>query len=485
MLQHMHPPGGRAFLLQRLAMTGWSAIMLASVAVSLLSCATATAKSEKEVFNEVAPRVVLVETYDFLMRRANQGSGIILGPSACAEQREDNDGGVGRGSMLTKGADILTNFHVIERAEFIVVRTRDGQSAQADIVFFERERDIAVLRIPIDFEKADIPLAPNVEVGDKTIAMGNPKGLGWTISTGIVSRVPDKEAGLIQTTAALSSGSSGGGLLDSDGRLIGITTATLESGQSLNFAVWLRGGLLDDIQASRRGISFSPGGIWNTDWIVGEYRWDPKWLLNPQWEDTFRKNSRFARYMALRKKVREKEEEWSKREDSVVESLDRNASPMQFKAAFDRWSKRKAAYMAPLWETMYREFPNDLDNAVSLVEAVDDEEQRAALLEQLVRRWPSDFGVLEAAATYYATEARDSKHAFSILRRLHAGVLSLRENHDPKLSHAGSAGLWKLSFGVLKDRRMEMVRRFNSLVSRLNTKEMPCRSLAIASEGNE
>jgi len=462
-----------------IACAGTSNVILASLLLAL-SNASGIAKSEKEIFQEVAPRVVLVETYDDLARPAKQGSGIILGPSACKDQGDDNDGGVSRGSILTKGADILTNYHVIEWAEFIVVRTQDGQSAQADIVFFERARDVAVLRMPLSPQKTEMPTAPRVEVGDKTVAIGNPKGLGWTISTGIVSRVPDKEAGLIQTTAALSSGSSGGGLLDSEGRLIGITTASLESGQNLNFAVWLQGKLRDDIQASRSGISFGLQGMWRTDWIVGEYGWDDKWLFNPRWEDTYRKHSRFAGYMELRKKITAKEEEWAKREQDSLDSRGLHAmSGRSLKAAMNHWSKQKARDMAPLWTMLFREFPDDVNNALSLAGSPDDLEERAALLGRLAAKWPTNFDVLEAAAMC-AHELRDFERAVSALRQLRASVVSAREKHDPKLSHEGSAELWKIFERIQRDERTSLVKRFNGLVSTLADEGLECRSLTIS-----
>ena len=463
-----------------LASAGTSTVAFASLLL-VLSCASGIAKSEKEIFQEIAPRVVLIETYDSLARPAKQGSGIILGPSACKDQHADNDGGVSRGSILTKGADIITNFHVIEWAEFIVVRTQEGQSAQADIVFFERARDVAVLRMPLSPQKTDILIAPAVEVGDKTVAIGNPKGLGWTMSTGIVSRVPDKEAGLIQTTAALSSGSSGGGLLDSEGRLIGITTATLESGQNLNFAVWLQGKLRDEIQASRSGISFGAQGMWLTDWIVGEYRWDDKAFLNPRWEDTYRKHSRFARYMELRKKVVAKEEEWAKREPDSLDSPDLRPMPERsLMAAMNRWSKQKASDMAPLWKILFREFPDDLNNALSLAGALNDLDERVALLERLAAKWPTNFDVLEAAATCLTREVHDSKRALSVLHQLRASVISVRENHDPKLSHQGSAELWKTFERIQRDERKALMKRFNDLVSTLAAEGLKCRSLIIS-----
>lgn len=345
--------------------------------ILVLMCVSASGKSEKEVFAATAPRIVLIETFDAHASPAKQGSGIILGPSTSKEK--------GGGLTSAGGTDIVTNFHVIEGSEFIRVEMRDGQSAQADILFFERARDVAVLRTRLVASVNEVELAPTVEIGDKTITIGNPQGLGWTISTGIISRVPDQKIPLIQTTAPISTGSSGGGLLDSEGRLIGVTTATVEGGQNLNFAVWLHGEVREDIEASRAGLGYSPQGMWLTDWVVGEYRWDDKWLLggNPRWEETYRKNSRFARYMELRAKINARSESWEKRQKEALESSDKGRERMMARRAF---AKQKAADMAPLWMSMYKEFPDDLTNCLSLEAAIMDKEERTEFLDGLVNK---------------------------------------------------------------------------------------------------
>ncbi len=147
------------------------------------------------------------------------------------------------GSGVILGADglVLTNHHVIEGAEEIEVLTSDGRRMKAKVVGSDPETDIAVLRSEIK-ELPGITLADveQVKVGDVVLAIGNPFGVGQTVTMGIVSALGRNQLGIntfenfIQTDAAINPGNSGGALVDSQGRLIGINTAIYSrSGGSL------------------------------------------------------------------------------------------------------------------------------------------------------------------------------------------------------------------------------------------------------------
>jgi S1-C subfamily serine protease len=159
--------------------------------------------------------------------------------------------GTGSGFIWDDTGHVITNFHVIEGASEATVRLSDGRDYQAGLVGASPAHDIAVLRIGVGFKRPPpVPLGTSgdLKVGQKVFAIGNPFGLDWTLTTGIISALDRTLQGdrglaidhLIQTDAAINPGNSGGPLLDSAGRLIGINTAIFSpSGASagIGFAV--------------------------------------------------------------------------------------------------------------------------------------------------------------------------------------------------------------------------------------------------------
>jgi len=144
--------------------------------------------------------------------------------------------GTGSGFIWDDNGHIITNLHVIKGASEATVRLADGRDYKASLVGASPAHDIAVLKIGIGFQRpAPVPLGSShdLKVGQKVFAIGNPFGLDWTLTTGIVSALdrslPSGDGriieNLIQTDAAINPGNSGGPLLDSAGRLIGINTA--------------------------------------------------------------------------------------------------------------------------------------------------------------------------------------------------------------------------------------------------------------------
>lgn len=144
--------------------------------------------------------------------------------------------GTGSGFVWDEQGHVVTNYHVVENAAEARVRLADGRELPATLVGASPSHDLAVLRIGVQANPpAPVPIGTSHElrVGQKVFAIGNPFGLDWTLTTGIVSaldRSLSEESGatiehLIQTDAAINPGNSGGPLLDSAGRLIGINTA--------------------------------------------------------------------------------------------------------------------------------------------------------------------------------------------------------------------------------------------------------------------
>ncbi|MDP1559730.1 MAG: trypsin-like peptidase domain-containing protein [Nitrosomonas sp.] len=143
--------------------------------------------------------------------------------------------GTGSGFIWDDDGHIVTNFHVIKGASEATVRLADGRDYKAVLVGASPAHDIAVLKVGIGLQRPrPVPLGTShdLKVGQKVFAIGNPFGLDWTLTTGIVSALDRSLPGddgrnienLIQTDAAINPGSSGGPLLDSAGRLIGINT---------------------------------------------------------------------------------------------------------------------------------------------------------------------------------------------------------------------------------------------------------------------
>ena len=143
--------------------------------------------------------------------------------------------------FLADDSTIATNLHVIENAHALTVTLiGDGSEHPVDhIRAVDSKNDLAILHVGnIHLKPIEIPELFSVEIGTNVFALGNPRGLEGTISNGIVSAVRKIEGReLIQHTAPISSGSSGGPILNEKGDLVGIAVSSLTSGQNLNFAI--------------------------------------------------------------------------------------------------------------------------------------------------------------------------------------------------------------------------------------------------------
>jgi len=182
--------------------------------------------------------------------------------------------GLGSGVIVSSEGFLLTNNHVIEGASDIDVQLSDGRSASATVVGTDPESDVAVLKIELDrlpviaFANTD-----GLQVGDVVLAIGNPFGVGQTVTAGIVSALGRDHLGIntfenfIQTDAAINPGNSGGALVDTQGHLLGINTAIYSrSGGSMgigfaipaNTAQHVMEGLIQDGQVTRGWIGIEP-----------------------------------------------------------------------------------------------------------------------------------------------------------------------------------------------------------------------------------
>jgi Do/DeqQ family serine protease len=150
--------------------------------------------------------------------------------------------GLGSGVVVSPEGYILTNFHVVDGADEIEVAHNDGRKYKARVVGSDPESDLAVLRIPADHKLPVIAFGSSdtLRVGDVVLAIGNPFGVGQTVTSGIVSALGRSHLGIntfenfIQTDAAINPGNSGGALVDSNGHLVGINTAIYsQSGGSM------------------------------------------------------------------------------------------------------------------------------------------------------------------------------------------------------------------------------------------------------------
>ncbi|HEX4880890.1 MAG TPA: trypsin-like peptidase domain-containing protein [Porticoccaceae bacterium] len=160
-------------------------------------------------------------------------------------QQQRMESSLGSGVIVSGEGYILTNAHVIAGADAVIVLLADGREAQATVVGADGETDLAVLKIVLD-GLAPIPVgnSSQARVGDVVLAIGNPFGLGQSVSQGIISAL-GRGIGLntyenfLQTDAAINRGNSGGALIDAYGNLIGINTAMLDSGtsQGISFAI--------------------------------------------------------------------------------------------------------------------------------------------------------------------------------------------------------------------------------------------------------
>lgn len=181
----------------------------------------AQAKSASEVFEAVSPSVVVIKGFDAKGKQVSQGSGVAISAD-----------------------EVATNCHVLEDGKSFQI-VYQGKEYQAKARHSDWQRDVCSLAAPgLDARPATLGATGKLKVGQKVFAVGAPQGLSLSLSDGLVSSLRPVPGGqYLQITAPISPGSSGGGLFDEDGRLIGLPTFYLTDGQQLNFAVpveWIK-----------------------------------------------------------------------------------------------------------------------------------------------------------------------------------------------------------------------------------------------------
>lgn len=255
-------------LLQRLLQfIGWP--IIAGVIIALLALLlfpqlrgtpTAVTRTNTEIagpasyadaVSRAAPAVVNVYTEKRVMQRHqhlyNNPLFRQLYDNSNTPQQQRMQNTLGSGVIVDRQGHILTNKHVVNGADKIFVLLYDGRGASAELIGTDPENDLAVLKINADnLTPITIGDSNNIRVGDVVLAIGNPFGVGQSVSQGIVSATGRWNLGInsaenfIQTDAAINPGNSGGALIDAYGNLIGINTAMLdETGTSvgISFAV--------------------------------------------------------------------------------------------------------------------------------------------------------------------------------------------------------------------------------------------------------
>jgi serine protease DegS len=171
----------------------------------------------------------------------------LFGEQLKRRQRSKTETNLGSGVIISNDGYIITNQHVIDGADEILISLPDGRGSQAVLIGEDKETDIAILQIPIS-GLSRIKLAPDqpVRVGDVVLAIGNPLNVGQTVTMGIISATGRNRIGLntfenfIQTDAAINPGNSGGALVNANGELIGINTAIFNQAsgtQGIGFAI--------------------------------------------------------------------------------------------------------------------------------------------------------------------------------------------------------------------------------------------------------
>lgn len=235
---------------------------IAEVNVSQLAQAPTTSNTRQGSFvalavQQVGPAVVRIDTERTITRRLPRDPFLedpffqrFFGEDFSPRMpREETVRGQGSGFIIDRGGIVLTNAHVVNGADKVMVTLKDGRTFQAKVRGVDEVTDLAVVHI--EGASGDLPVAPlgdsnSVQVGDWAIAVGNPLGLDNTVTLGIVSTlkrssaqvgIPDKRLEFIQTDAAINPGNSGGPLLNDQGEVIGINTAIRADAMGIGFAI--------------------------------------------------------------------------------------------------------------------------------------------------------------------------------------------------------------------------------------------------------
>lgn len=248
----------------RVLATVLACLMVVSTVFSLPAAAQSAA--EAAIANEsfvaiavrkVGPAVVRIDTEKTVVRNVPDMfyddpffRGFFGGPNGFQQiPQQERLRGQGSGFIIDGSGDILTNAHVVNGADRVVVTLKDGRSFEGTVEGVDEVTDLAVVKIESTDEilpVANLGDSDTVEVGDWAIAVGNPLGLDNTVTLGIISTlkrssasvgIPGKRLDFIQTDAAINPGNSGGPLVNQNGEVIGINTAIRADAMGIGFAI--------------------------------------------------------------------------------------------------------------------------------------------------------------------------------------------------------------------------------------------------------
>lgn len=225
--QTVGPTGGQA---TPLSSTGYPAAAAGNFTSAEVDAATGTESQRQSSM----PTTAVISYHDGIMKVAPSVVSVYAGMKSSAVTPESGQGAVSQGSGVIVDSDgiILTNLHLVEGLDRITVVLSDGRAFPALLIGSDQETDLAVVRIAA----ANLPFvplddAPPLRVGDVVLAIGNPFGVGQTVTQGIVSATHRRVAGgsvwqhFIQIDAAINPGNSGGALINPYGQLVGVNTA--------------------------------------------------------------------------------------------------------------------------------------------------------------------------------------------------------------------------------------------------------------------
>lgn len=192
-----------------------------------------------EIVDRVAPAVVNISA-EAIVREADPFFGSLFSRRRRAES-------LGSGFVVASNGTVVTNAHVIEGASRILVTLSTGEELEAEVLGFDRDSDLAVLKVAgRNLTAVELGSSGDLMIGETVIALGNPLGLSNTVTTGVLSargRTVPAETGerlftdFLQTDASINPGNSGGPLVNLDGDVIGINTAIVAGAEGIGFAI--------------------------------------------------------------------------------------------------------------------------------------------------------------------------------------------------------------------------------------------------------
>lgn len=376
---------------------------------------TAWAGPAEEVYSKFADNIVTLDTYDRVLIQTRQGSGVVI------------DRGTGNGfEGVLLGPWILTNYHVIERAGLIVATSRNGTRSNAWVIFFDRDRDIALIQTHTALKFSKISAGADCKVGNEIFTIGAPEGLGWTISNGIISSLRRKaEADVVQFTAPISPGSSGGGLFAATGDLLGITSFRANEGQNLNFAFRITPEFLTSLARFRERGAAHPVGVNEGDWNAGYHEPGtsldfkkalddpnarPAWWLDKKQMRLW--DAHLQVIEKIEKRVAEVEHAMSASEQSAAfKELDnRDEIAGELKYPINR-IKRECDQA---YARRFHDFPDDVEGWAQEFDPEADRRASIDSLRQAMERWPSDIRVIREALSITLFSPADLPEAYRV-----------------------------------------------------------------------